>query len=384
MKKVFLQILTIMTSVASVAQSQKEKQFMIIPCKAGTLFIDGTAIGNVEADDASKQVLSFGDHYLQLKTGNEKINFTLTIDENTKNIIKLGCTETAEIPGFRLVNKQLSLTGLLSNDMEENIIGLDKDDEIILNASVINKKGAASIFITEVNRRNEIYRRQDFRILTNEKIKIASKGVYKISLYTDALFGKDAKLTIDRVPSKNSSATFNTTPKRIYDTTYTEVLKTTARVYSTNNLNHSNRTTININLPANTTYWAYWIGVDQEARQKMNNLVEKLSPAARLISSNPLVLFGMKIIPSLPMMNSTATINYQFTDIENGRNFMNGNKYNYYTFKQANNISSDYALVKTKPASVVLAMWNESAFTGYDVEIRAVAFTVKSRLALQD
>jgi len=181
MKKILLMPLACIIICQLQAQTSREKQIVIIPCKSGTLIIDGVAIGPVNADDASRQNLSFGEHYLQLKTATDKINLTVTIDENTKNILKFGCETVSEITAIRLINKQLSLTGLLSGDMEENIFGLDKYDELVINAAVINKKGSASVFITEVNKGNEIYRKEGFKVLENEKIRITEQGIYKLS-----------------------------------------------------------------------------------------------------------------------------------------------------------------------------------------------------------
>jgi hypothetical protein len=361
--------------------AQTDKEFLVIPCESGTLIIDGKSIGIIEANDVSRQTLSFGDHYIQLKTNTDKINLSVAINETTKNIIKIGCEKSGNINGVRLIDKQLSLAGLLS-DTEENIIGLDRDDEIVVNSFIVNKKGTATIFISEINNGNEIYRNENFKILENEKIKITSKGIYKIVLYTDALFGKEAKLTIDRIPSKNSTSDFNTNPKIVFDTTYIEVLKTQARVYSAGNLNHPNKTAISINLPANTSYWTYWIGVDQEAQERMKEFTNNLSPAISKFSANPLVLYGMKLLPSLPIMNTPSTVNYKFMDTQGANNYISGQAYSYYKFKYADNVSTDYSLIKATSPDLVLAMENNSSLTGYNVEIRVLAFVIKSKLVL--
>jgi hypothetical protein len=366
------------------AQSAIETSVVIVACKSGTLIVDGTTVGPVEADDATKQSLSFGEHYLQLKTPTEKYNLTITVDQNTKDVIKLGCTTEKKVQGNRLIDKEVSLSGALGTDPENNVMGLDIDDEIILNCSVLNKKGNATIFLKEYNTDREIYRKERFTSLTDEKIKIPSKGVYYFTLYTDALFGKTAKLTIDRIPSKNSSPNFKTSVKRVYDTTSVEALNTVVRVYSATNFDHPNKTTISINLPKNTSYWTYWVGVGQEAQDKMKSFVSTLSQAGRLFSTNPLVLFGMKLIPALPMLNAPSTVNYRFTDTRNGQLFTNGQAYTYYTFKHADNITTDYSLIKGNFSDLVLALNNESTMTGQNVEIRVVAFVVTSKLVLEE
>ncbi len=364
--------------------SQNNKEFLIIPCKTGTLIIDGESIGIIEANDVSKQKLAFGEHYFQLKNSSENINLTISLTDTSKNIIKIGCDAISSTKNVRLINKELSLRGALSNELEQNIIGLDTDDEIIINSSVINKKGTATIFITEINHGNELYRKQDFKILENEKVRIPSKGIYKISLYTDALFGKDAKLTIDRVPSKNSSVNFKTTPKIVFDTTFREVLKTTTRVYSTTNLDNPNKTTVSINLPPNTSYWTYWIGVDQSAQDNMKDFINNISPIIKIVSPNPLVLYGMNLINALPMLKTPATINYRFVDSKNAIAFKNSQPYSYFQFKHADNITTDYSLINTTIPDLVLAMQNESSLTGYNVDIMVVAFIIKARFVLED
>jgi len=385
MKKGIVILSSFLMGLNLYSQTNAEASIIIVSCKSGTLLIDGNVIGQIEADDANKQTLSYGEHYLQLKTATEKINLTINVDKNTKGITKIGCSENElKSQGVRIIDKEVSLSGALGSDLEKNVVGLDKDDEIVLSCSVLNKKGKITISLTEYNSGREIYKKEGINEIENEKIKIPTKGVYYFLLYTEALFGKNAKLIVDRIPSPNSSPSFSTTVKTIFDTTFVEVLNTVTRVYSTTNFDHPSRTTIKINLPANTTYWAYWIGVGQEAQAKMKNFTSSLSSVGKLLSTNPLIQFGMRIIPSLPMLNSTSTISYRFTDTKNGQLFANGLTYSYYTFKHAQNISTDYSLVKENFSDLVLGMNNESTLTGQDVDVRVVAFTVTPKWILQE
>lgn len=383
----YFKLLTIflssLLSMNTIGQTNVEPSLLIVACKSGTLIIDGLVVGSVEADDASKHTLSMGEHYIQLKTTAEKFNLTLNVDQNTKGIIKIGCNEEVKVQGKRLVDKEVSLEGALGTAMEENVIGLDKGDEIILNCSILNKKGTATIFLKDHTNNREIFRKENFTGIINEKIKIHSKGIYYFSLYTDALFGKNAKITIDRVPSATSNVNFNSNVKTVFDTSNIEVLRTVTRVYSSTN-EHGNRTAVKINLPQNTTYWTYWIGVGQESQEKMKSFTSNLSQAGSLFSANPLVMFGMRLIPSLPMLNATSTVNYQFVDSRNANAFINNQQYSYYTFKHAKNISTDYSIINQSISDIVLAMENPSTFTGQDVEIRVVAFIVKPRLILEE
>lgn len=40
-----------------------------------------------------------------------------------------------------MLDKEVALSGALGNDLEKNVIGFDKDDEVTINASLLNKKG---------------------------------------------------------------------------------------------------------------------------------------------------------------------------------------------------------------------------------------------------
>jgi hypothetical protein len=117
-------------------------------------------------------------------------------------------------------------------------------------------------------------------------------------------------------------------------------------------------------------------GEDEEIASAIASIGTALSP-------NPLVKFGMRLIPELPMFNSTATVSYRFVDTKNGQDFVNKQAYQFYTFKHADNISADYSLVKSYSPDLVLALNNEHMSEGRDVEIKVVAFMVIAKWQLQ-
>ena len=384
MKQILTAFFTLLISLHCFSQPTSEVTILIIACKTGVLIVDGNEIGPVEADDAKKQTLSYGEHYLQLKTATGKHNLTIDVDKDTKGIIKLGCDIENKTEPIRVIDKEVALSGALGTDVEKNVIGFDKDDEVIISVSLLNKKGLFTVSLFEYSTGREIYKKERAISIENDKITIPTKGIYYFLVYQEGLFSKSAKLTVDRKPSKSGKPNFNTAVKIVYDTTFTEVLNTVTRVYSTTNLDHSSRTSIKINLPQNTTYWAYWIGVGQESQTKFKSFAGSLSGVGTLLSTNPLVHFGLKLIPALPMLNTTSTISYKFTDSKNAQLFKTGMNYNYYTFKHADNISTDYSLIKQNFQDLVLNMKNSSALDGQDVEIKVVAFTVKPKWVLQE
>ncbi len=385
MKNPLTLLLLFVTSI-SFAQPSTDSKIVIVACKTGDLLVDGSMVAAIAADDAHQERLSPGDHYLQLKTPTEKFNLTIKVNTTANDVVKIGCAAPVQ-PGaapVRILEKQLNLMGSITNTVEQNIVGLDNNDQVVLNCAVLNKKGTANVSIKNVNTQTEIYKKDGFTSIENETISIPSKGIYVINFSTPALFGKEIKFTLDRVPGPNSSPYFKTTVRRVYDTTHEMVLNTTTRVYSMTNLGHPNKTALKINLPPNTAYWAYWIGVGQEARQKMQNFAAEVAKAGPLLSADPVVLFGMKLIPSLPMLNATATVSYQFMDSRNSQLFVANQPYTYFTFKYAQNISTDYDLIGVRSPDLAIGLTNTSAAMGEDVDVKVVAFIIKARLSLDE
>lgn len=380
----FISLLLVIINTDIAAQAPLEKDVLIVSCRTGTLLIDGIEIGRIESDDASRQKLTYGEHYLQVRSENEKINLTISVDSSLKGIIKMGCSTSDEALAkkIRVLNKKINLSGLIINETEDNLISFDKGDEVVINYSILNKKGTGTILIKNYETGTEIYKKENVSNIIDGRIKIPTRGVYQLSLSTEALFGKDAEVTIDRIPGQGSSVDFNTTPKKVYDTTSIEVLNTKVRVYSTTNVSNSNRTILTINLPKNTSYWVYWIGVGQESMEKMREFASGISNIGSTFTLNPLVKFGFKLIPSLPMFHSSATVDYRFLDNANSQLFMSKQGYRRYTFRNATNITTDYALVNGYTPDLVLAFNNDHISIGNDVEVKVVAFSVESRMTI--
>lgn len=116
----------------------------------------------------------------------------------------------------------------------------------------------------------------------------------------------------------------------------------------------------------------------------MKNFVTQLSSERKFFSADPLVLLGMKLLPSLPFVNMPSTCSYRFTSTADAQKFTANQPYAYYTFKYADNISSDYSIIGSNPQDLALCLENKSSVVGEDAEIRVVAFIVKTKLAVQE
>ncbi len=383
MKKRILFFACLLYAMTSGAQST-DTIILFIPCKAGTLIIDGVDKGNIDADDVRREKLAYGDHYIQLKTSAKKYNLTLNLGKPLIiNMVKLGCEEAPQITATKILDKKLTLNGPISQTQEKNLFAMDVDDELIVNCHLTNPKGTANISISRQETGAVIYRNDAFSAIENERIKIPQKGIYNVTMSTNAIFGREAQIVLERVPSKSSDPNFKTTIGWVLDTTFVELQTTNSRVYSTGAIGHSNRTIISANLPVNTSYWAYYISVDQASKEQMQKLANTATKAGKSMTSNPLVMLGFGLLSALPVLNTTATVNYRFTDASNAQLFAASRPFSAYQFKFANNVSNDYALLKGTPTDVTFCFDNQSMAYGHDVEVRVVAFIINKRLAIE-
>lgn len=279
---------------------------------------------------------------------------------------------------IRLIDKQVNLSGTLSSATAQYFIGLEAEDKIVLNCTRLSKKGSASVSVKDFNKGTELYKKE-FDTLQEQTIPIAAKGIYVVELKTGSLLDKDVQLTVDRVPSPHAAAPVKTAAKVVYDTTGTEVLNTTTRVFSKNSP-QSNKAVLTISLPPNTAYWTFWIGAGKDAKEKMNAFTASCATVGALYpSANPLVLYGMKYLSALPMVPPGALISYHFMDTPNATAFKSNQQYSFYTFKSAEKITTEYSFMINHQADLNLGISNESGNTAYDVEVRVVAFVVKER-----
>lgn len=379
-------ILLLFTAVllAANVSAQSDTTILFVPCKTGILVIDGIEKGTIEADDVHREQISTGEHYIQLKTVTKKYNTTIKLPGMPSGIVKIGCEELGPTATrIKLLDKKLTLVGIMNQTLEKNTIGLDAGDELIINCHLTNNKGTANISITRQETGVEIYKKDAFPALDDEHVRIPQKGIYVVTLSTNALLAREAQIVLERQPASSSDPNFKTTVNWVLDTSFVELQTTHTRVYSTTNV-RSPRTVVSVPLPPNTAYWTYWIGVDQAATQQLQDFANTLSSVGKIVSNNPLVQLGFGLIKEIPMFkNMTSTVSYHFADGLNAQLFTAGRAYRPYAFKNADNVSSDYALLRNTPTEVSFCFENQSMSMGHEVEIRVVAFIVKRKLAIE-
>lgn len=274
---------------------------------------------------------------------------------------------------IRLLDKHFNLSGTLSGEAAQSFIGLEADDKIIINCTRLSKNGSVGISVKDYNKGTEIYKKDGFDTLRDQTITVPLKGIYVVRLKTASLMEKEVLLTVDRLPAFHAAAP--AAAKALYDTGSVELVNTTTRVFAKNS-SQGNKTVIKITLPPNTSYWTFWIGAGKSAIDNMKAFDASCVSAGPLYPTNPMVLYGMKYISSLPMAPPGPLVSYHFMDSPNATAFKGNQQYSFYTFKSAERITTEYSFMINHQSDLNLGISNESSNIPQDVQVRVVAFIV--------
>ena len=287
----------------------------------------------------------------------------------------LNAQSAAKTPGaIRLVDKQINLSGTLSGETAQSFAGLEAGDKIVLNCTRLSRKGNVSISVKDYNKGTEIYRKDGFDTLRDQTIAVPAKGIYIIGLKSSSLLDKDVQLLVDRIPAPAAKAP----AKALFDTSSVELLNTTVHVFAKNS-SQGNKTIVRIDLPPNTSYWTFWIGAGKDAITKMKAFDASCATVGAQYPANPLVLYGMKLISSLPMVPPNAIISYHFMDTPNATAFKSNQQYSFYTFKSSERITTEFSFMINHQGDLNLGIVNESSNVPQEVQVRVAAFVVKPK-----
>ena len=278
--------------------------------------------------------------------------------------------------------------------------GFQQGDVILV--SVEPEKGGQllNLEVQDYTSGSTVFSVKNQKKIKNQRLPAPGKIAYRFILTSASGKPIPAQLKISRTAANEESRHFNTniTWKTKSDTTWTTVTEKVAvkgdlvpvtvvdktfRVASKTNLNPS-RVAVPFKLPANTVHWVYWVGVGQESVEQLKNMTAVASKGAATIASafNPVVAFGLGLIPSLPQVNASGNIDYYFMNKVSADKFVADadSDWKHYPFAQGTGIISDYKLVqlsetpKTPDNTLYAVFRNSNTVTGLDVNIKVVAF----------
>lgn len=273
-------------------------------------------------------------------------------------------------------------------------------DTIILNASAAEGNDISEIAVEEWPSTVR-FQASDVEVVENKRIVVSRTNLYYFKIKNKAVFKTQKyNLQIQRIPSDEQFVIFNTSAEwdTIYDTTYVaavesvlikidtiaeDIIKTEQKIGS--QMTGNTWTYITITLPARTSYWAYWIGVGQEAAAGLEQMGKSLPEGAALLGlTNPVALFAVGLLPQLFSLGQGQDIYYCFIgDNQNLQLFMSGQSL--YALK-AGTIITDYAkMEQPKQGTFYLALSNaHSDFTPKIVNVNIVAVKIVPTYSYQE
>jgi len=230
--------------------------------------------------------------------------------------------------------------------------------------------------------------------IDNKKIFVPKTNVYTFKLKNSATFSsKTYQINIQRIPSQEVMSMFNTSVEwdTIYDTTYVagidtvlvhvdtipeEIITTQKKIGS--QFSGDTRSYLQISLPEGTTYWAYWMGVGQEAADGLQQMSEYLPEGAAILGIvNPVAAFALGLLPELFTLSQGQDISYYFiADYANLCKFIAGETF--YLIKQGKRVITDYSKMDTPTqGTFYLGLDNShSVMTSKIVTINVVAVKI--------
>lgn len=302
---------------------------------------------------------------------------------------------------------------------KELFFSFAKGDEIVFDMQMVKGKHIKEIEVIEMPSNTII---SEFKVasLSNKRIQIRNKGIYKFRFYSSSITRRVCKIKIHRIPTNEATKNFNTNWKweTIRDTTYTtyqedslvgyqtnktyrtikelintdttfvELLTKNERVHSETAFGKSQYSYVNVNLPKNKYYpniidpyqstevfaWSHWIGVGEKSQETYNQINKNYMDGVKVIGS----LTGYGALASLAttgisMFNETSVgdnVNYRFITLQNGIE----NVFNF-----GNGTSSFGRNTELLQGGFTIELYNDNIREGIDVNLKVVVAQISKK-----
>jgi hypothetical protein len=268
--------------------AQEDAILLVISNHESKILLDGVEKGTVKANAAFRITTTIGEHYVEAERLGSGISQNkgeiVQLEAGKQKIIKLefaDLTLTAYGNAIPVAELNFALPGLVEvtawdseNPDEpypypEYYYAFEKGDEIILDITMSNKKGTNAIHVSTYPDGVERYTNQAFTELTDLRIKVPERSIYRLAFTTNHAFARNAFLKVARKPASSETLNFNT--KVTYKRTLTPVSVLEPQSFFVNSgsnatfLGGKSKITVPVNLPANTVEWFYRFSASREA-----------------------------------------------------------------------------------------------------------------------
>nr|WP_321237558.1 hypothetical protein [uncultured Psychroserpens sp.] len=301
------------------------------------------------------------------------------------------------------------------DESKEIYFSFAEGDEIIFDMEMVKGKHIKEIEIIEMPS-NTLLTEFKTKGISDKRIQIRNKGIYKFRFYSSSLTRRVCKVKIHRIPASETDKTFNTnwkwetrrdttyiqyqedslvgyqtlkykeTVKELKDTKIEEIMlfEKSQKVHSFYNENVS-KAYLKVDLPfLNNTQlrketliaWSYWIGVGQEGQEAYKRNLKLVSDvagkAANIYYRTPLAGLAVGAISDFFIPQTGEDVAYYFIrDFQNTQKFMSGQQF--YLMDQGKGKAAYGRNDKLKQGSFYIGLANDNEFRGIDVDVKVLA-----------
>lgn len=351
------------------------------------LFVDGAEMSPLNVNEPFKIYLNPGDHVVQAKTANEIQSQTVSCIDSKQKVVSFtfrndytkngnaGSSNPAEqLVIHDLVTFRKDVVRNFSTT-ENKYFSFDANDRIKFSYWLNSPGGSLNLYIYSYPANQIIYSKENITSVTDSFI-IANKGVYYFSMINNNVVKTPATIKITRIPGAGSSPGFKTTVISRPDTTFTVVSEDTYTL-------KKNRLSVPLNIPANSRFWVYWIGIGNEAIINYDNYSKLYAEGKSGDYMHLVYAYGTGRLDALPTIeNSRDLMDYGIGSKADSQNFLAGKQYNLFSFKKGKNITSDFAKVEVIKNNMHLLVSIPQASIGQKMKIVLVSFQVKENYVM--
>jgi hypothetical protein len=392
------------------AYSQEDAVVLVIPNVDCTILLDGIEKGRSKSGSSVRIATTAGEHYIEAQPLDSELQTkgeVVVLESAKQKILKLSFdTPIINVEPIKIAELNISLPGVVtvtawnSDHPYQNYpyptqwYAFEKGDEIIIDATMSNKKGTNVINVLSYPDQAVRYSNNSFTELKDLRIKVEERSIYAFVLGTNHAFDRNCFLKIYRKPSSAASIGFNSSVslKKVY----TPVSIHEAQDFFINGgmnatfATGKSRVTIPITLPENTVEWYYRFSASRSKED-----IENVKANFKLFSEIATATLGLTGVGSTLtegiFSNLAQPPGADFCDIyllptehrssfetkldDQWRHYPDGGRVN---FKSGN-----VRVTCCNTGQFYLGIRNPAATMGINVSIEVVAITVREDYVMQ-
>lgn len=398
--------------------SYADGTILVITNLNSKVLLDGSLLGQAEANKPYKISTTTGEHYIQVQADVDgKVldkGEVISIEEGKQKVVKIqldlpSATTPAASSAVHVAELNFTLTGILAVASWENnnpnqayphptyLFAFEKGDEISLDLTMSNRKGTNAITVATYPAGVVKYTNNAFTELNGLKIKVEERSIYSFTFATNHTFERNCVLKVSRKPSSPQTAHFNTNVAR--QKVYKPVTITETQTLYVNSGSNAtwkggkSRVLVPVTLPANTVEWVYRVSASR-SQQDIDNVQENFQLFAELTKLT-LKLSGAGLvagkaagiaIDQLAMPPGSDYCDVFLLDYNNIANFeaKNDEGWKHYLQGTRQNIKSGNVKVDCcKEGQYYLGIRNPDTYNGVIISIEVIAITVADEYVME-